>query len=151
MQLLIRTTAKAVLAAAAAAVVTSISPSGSAREVRTTFSFVVTIDDRVWPYNDDVTQDVPVLLPQGSPWQCIRKRLVLPSDGVARGTIECSSDGGKTKVSVSAACGFDDEEQHNTVTLAGAGSAVRVAANCRTSVYAGEPRIAFPTFEWDGF
>jgi hypothetical protein len=151
MQLLSRTPVKALLGAAAATLVTSASPSGSAREVRTTFSFVVTIDDRVWPYNDEATQDVPVLLPLGSPWQCVRQKLVLPSDGMARGTIECSSDAGKTRISVSAACGFEDGEQHNTVTLAGAGLAVRVSANCRTSVYAGEARVAFPTLEWDGF
>ncbi|MGH7435981.1 MAG: hypothetical protein ACRENE_09930 [Polyangiaceae bacterium] len=133
---------------AAAGVVTSISPSGSAREVRTTFSFVVTVDERVWPYNDSVTQDVPVLLPQGSPWQCVRRRLALPGDGAARGAIQCSSDGGKTTISASAACGTEDEEHHNSVTLTGGGATILLTANCRTSVYKG---IDFPTYDWPGF
>lgn len=139
------------MAAAAAAVVTASSPPGDAREVRTTFSFVVTIDDRVWPYNDDVTLDVPVLLPQGSPWQCMRRRVALPADGAARGAIECSSDGGKTVVSASASCGFEDEEHHNTVTLSGGGSTFAIAANCRTSVYLDSPGVRFPTYDWPGF
>jgi hypothetical protein len=142
---------KICLGLAAGAFATLASTPGSARQVRTTFSFVVSIDDRVWPYNDDATDDVTVLLPQGSPWRCVRRKLVLPGDGAARGTIECSPDSGRTKVSVSAACGLDDEEQHNTATLAGGGAIITVGANCRTSVYGAAPAVTFPTFEWPGF
>ncbi len=151
MQLPRSRTAKIAFGLAAGVLATLASTPGSARQVRTTFSFVVSIDQRVWPYNDDATDDVAVLLPQGSPWRCVRHKLVLPGDGVARGTIECSSDSGRTKVSVSAACGLDDQEQHNTATLAGGGAVVTVAANCRTSVYGAAPAIVFPTFEWPGF
>lgn len=134
---------KALLALAAGAVALFSSSHGIARQVRTTFSFVVTIDDRVWPYNDNVTEDVIVLMPIGSPWRCVRQKLTLPGDGLARGTIECSADAGKTKVSVSAACGLGAEDHHNAATLAAGSSTVVVSANCNTSV--------FETTEWPGF
>src|SRR5271166_595939 len=89
----------------------------NAREVRTTFSFVVTIDERVWPYNDNITEDVNVMMPEGGPWRCVRRKLALPSNGAATGTVECSSDGGKTKVNVTASCGLGPEDHHNAATL----------------------------------
>jgi hypothetical protein len=141
---------KAIVTAAAGLLALASPTPGSARQVRTTFSFVVTIDDRVWPYNDDATEDIPILLPANSPWHCVRRRLVLPSDGVARGGVECTSDGGKTNVTVSASCGLDDEEQHNTAILGGGGSDVTVAANCRTVAYEDPTRVAGPR-DWLGF
>jgi hypothetical protein len=134
---------KALLALAAGAVAILSSAHVTARQVRTTFSFVVTVDDRAWLYNDGVTEDVNVLMPMGSPWRCVRQKLTLPADGVARGTIECSSDGAKTKVAVTAACGLGTEDHHNTATLAAGSSLVTVSANCNTTV--------FETTEWPGF
>lgn len=61
----------------------------------TTFSFIVTIDERVWPYNDNVTEDVNVMMPEGSPWRRVRQNLVLPADGIATGALECLADGVK--------------------------------------------------------
>src|SRR5271166_5905692 len=107
----------------------------NAREVRTTFSFVVTIDERVWPYNDNVAEDVSVMMPEGSPWHCVRQRLALPADGVATGALECSSDGGKTKVTVSASCGLGPEDHHNSAVLASGRAQVTISANCNTSVF----------------
>lgn len=133
---------KAFLALATGAIATLASGHVTAREVRTTFSFVVTIDDRVWPYNDNFTEDVNVLMPMGSPWRCVRQKLTLPGDGIARGSIDCSSDAGKTKVSVSAACGLNAEDHHNTAALSAGSSVVVVSANCSTSVY----ETAWPGF-----
>jgi hypothetical protein len=129
----------------AAAALTTLSAGGvNAREVRTTFSFVVRIDERTWPYNDNVTEDVNVMMPAGSPWHCVRRKLTLPADGMATGTIECSSDGGRTKVTVSVSCGLGPEDHHNSAVLASGRSAVTVSANCNTSVY--ELDLAYPLF-----
>jgi len=136
---------KAVLALAAGLTATLSSGQVIARQIRTTFSFVVTIDERLWLYNDNMTADVAVLMPAGSPWQCVRRRLTLPADGAARGAIECSADGGKTKISVSAACGLTAEDHHNSATLAVDSSFVTITANCNTSVY------ETPSYEWPGF
>jgi hypothetical protein len=133
---------KAFLALAAGAIATLSSGHVTAREVRTAFSFVVTIDERVWPYNDNFTEDVNVLMPLGNPWKCVRQRLTLPGDGLARGAIECTSDGGKTRVTVAAACGLGTEDHHNTATIGAGSSAVTVSANCNTSVF----ETAWPGF-----
>jgi hypothetical protein len=126
---------KTVATFAAAALVTLTSVHVNAREVRTTFSFVVAIDERVWPYNDNVTEDVSVMMPAGSPWHCVRQKLALPADGMATGTLECSSDGGKTAVTVSASCGLGPEDHHNSAVLASGHSLVTISANCNTTVY----------------
>jgi hypothetical protein len=126
---------KAFMAFAAAALATLSSGIVNARDVRTTFSFVVTIDGRVWPYNDNVTEDVRVMMPAGSPWHCIREKLALPSDGIATGKITCSSDGGRTKVMVSASCGLGPEDQHNSAVLALGQAQVTISVNCNTRVY----------------
>jgi hypothetical protein len=127
---------RAFIAVAAAALATLSSGHVHAREVRTTFSFVVSIDDRVWPYNDNVTEDVNVMMPAGSPWRCIRQKLTLPADGIATGTLSCSSDGGKTKVLVSASCGLGAEDHHNSAVLSSGASLVTLSANCNTTVFA---------------
>jgi hypothetical protein len=135
---------RTLVAFAAAAVATLQSGTVDAREVRTTFSFVVKIDDRVWPYNDNMTADVNVMMLAGSPWHCVRQKLTLPADGIATGTIECSSDGGRTKVMVSASCGLGPEDHHNSAVVASGRSLVTISANCNTSVYEAEPE--FPLF-----
>jgi hypothetical protein len=126
---------KAFVALAAAAIATLSSGHVTAREVRTTFSFVVVIDDRVWSYNDNVAEDINVLMPMGSPWRCVRQRLTLPGDGMAKGSIECSADAGKTSIVVSAACGLDREDHHNSAVITAGKSQVILNANCNTSVY----------------
>jgi hypothetical protein len=126
---------KTFLALALAGLAILTSGSVNAREIRTTFSFIVTIDDRVWPYNDNMSADVDVILPEGSRWRCVRRRLSLPQDGAARGAIDCSSDGGKTNVIVSASCGLVSEDHHNSATLGAGSSVVTITANCNTSVY----------------
>jgi hypothetical protein len=126
---------KAFVAFAAAALASLTSGHVNAREVRTTFSFVVAIDDRVWPYNDNVAEDVNVMMPSGSPWRCVRQKLTLPADGMAKGTLECSSDGGKTTVVVSASCGLGAEDHHNSATITAGHSLVTISANCNTTVY----------------
>jgi hypothetical protein len=133
---------KTFVAFGAAALATLSSGHVEAREVRTTFSFVVAIDERVWPYNDNMTEDVNVLMPADSVWHCVRQRLTLPPDGKATGTLECSSDGGKTKVIASASCGLWPEDHHNSAALASGHSQVTISANCNTSVY---------DTEWAGF
>jgi hypothetical protein len=135
---------KAFVALAAGVITVLSSGQVLARQIRTTFSFVVTIDERVWVYNDNMTSDVNVLMPTGSPWQCVRRKLTLPADGAARGAIECSSDARRTTVSVSAACGLVAEDHHNSATLAGGNSFVTLTANCNTSVFG-------PPNEWPGF
>jgi len=142
---------KAFLALAAASIATLSSGPVTARQVRTTFSFVVTIDERVWPYNDNMTEDVNVLMPMNGPWRCVRHRLTLPGDGVARGVIECSSDGGKTTVSVAAACGLLPEDQHSTATLAAGSTIVTIGANCNTSVFDTEIAATNSPQGWPGF
>lgn len=126
---------KAFGACVAAPLATLSSGQVDAREVRTTFSFVVTIDDRTWSYNDAMTEDVNVLMPAGNPWRCVRQKLTLPADGMATGTIACSSDSGKTTVIASASCGLGPEDHHNSVVLVSGHTGVTVAANCNTSVY----------------
>jgi hypothetical protein len=123
------------VAFASAALATLSSGHVDAREVRTTFSFVVTIDERTWSYNDAMTENVNVLMPEGNPWHCVRQKLTLPADGMATGTLECSTDGGKTTVIVAASCGLGAENHHNSATLASPHAQVTVAANCNTSVY----------------
>jgi hypothetical protein len=134
---------KAFVALAAGAIATLSSGHVTAREVRTTFSFVVTIDERVWSYNENVAEDVNVLMPMGSPWRCVRQRLTLPADGFARGAIECSSDAGKTSVVVSASCGLGQEDHHNSAIITAGKSQVTVSANCNTSVYETVPWLGF--------
>jgi hypothetical protein len=72
----------------------------------------------------------------------MRQKLTLPADGMATGTLGCSSDAGKTTVMVSASCGLGPEDHHNSAILAGGHSTVTIAANCNTSVY---------DTEWLGF
>jgi hypothetical protein len=126
---------KALVAVAAGVLATVLTGHVQARQVRTTFSFVVSIDDRVWPYNDNFGEDVNVLLPSGSPWRCTRQKLMLPADDVATGTMGCTADGGKTRVLVSASCGLESEDHHNSVTIASGNSLITLTANCVTSVY----------------
>jgi hypothetical protein len=101
------------------------------------------IDERVWLYNDNVAEDVNIMMPMGSPWRCVRQRLTLPGEGMARGAIECSSDAGKTSIVVSAACGLGREDHHNSAVIAAGKSQVMLNANCNTSVY--------EDVEWPGF
>ena len=109
---------------------------------RTTFSFVAYVGAEPWTYDANTNTDVKIELPDGDPWRCIRRKIYVAPDGEQIGTIQCSPDGDKTFMSVSAICGAAPTESHNAADIATAESYVSLHANCVTAVR----RQAWPGF-----
>lgn len=98
----------------------------------TILTFAVNVNGRIRSYSDSETEDVAVLLPLTSPWRCVRRRVLLPANGLTTGSFVCSADHEeRTEVIVSTSCGIPGEA-HNSATLAYGGNFITLKIDCVT-------------------